>query len=62
MPDLSVVIPVYNEAPNVAELYRELSDTLVAWGRPYELIFVDDGSADETFEILAGLQATPACG
>ena len=57
MPDLSVVIPVYNEAPNVAELYRELSDTLTAWGRPYELLFVDDGSTDATFEILADLQA-----
>ena len=57
MPDLSVVIPVYNEAPNVAELYRELSGTLTAWGRPYELLFVDDGSTDATFEILAGLQA-----
>jgi glycosyltransferase involved in cell wall biosynthesis len=60
VPDLSVVIPVFNEAPNVAELYREFSDTLAAWGRPYELIFVDDGSADETFEILAGLQAGDA--
>jgi len=60
VPDLSVVVAVYNKAPNVAELYRELSDTLVAWGRPYELIFVDDGSADETFEILAGLQAGDA--
>jgi len=56
VPDLSVVIPVYNEAPNVAELYRELSDTLTAWGRPYELLFVDDGSTDATFEILADLQ------
>jgi len=60
VPDLSVVIPVYNEALNVAELYRELSDTLGAWGRPYELVFVDDGSADETFEVLTGLQADDA--
>ena len=60
MPDLSVVIPVYNEAPNVAELYRELSDTLTAWGRPYELLFVDDGSTDATFEILADMQARDA--
>jgi len=58
VPDLSVVIPVFNEAPNVAELYRELSETLSGWGRPYELVFVDDGSADETFAILAGLQAS----
>jgi glycosyltransferase involved in cell wall biosynthesis len=42
--DLSVVIPVYNESPNLGDLHRELSDTLSAWGRSYELVFVDDGS------------------
>jgi len=57
VPDLSVVIPVYNEAPNVAELCRELTATLGAWGRPYELIFVDDGSTDATFGALADAQA-----
>ncbi len=56
-PELSVVIPVRDEASNVGELYRELTETLDRWGRPYELIFVDDGSADATFEILATLQA-----
>jgi glycosyltransferase involved in cell wall biosynthesis len=55
--DLSVVIPVYNEAPNIEPLYRELTSTLEAWGRPYELLFVDDGSDDGTFGALAKLQA-----
>jgi len=57
IPDLSVVIPVYNEAPNLEQLHRELTDTLRAWGRPYELVLVDDGSADTSFEILTRLQA-----
>ncbi len=57
MPDLSVVIPVRNEAASLEELYRELTATLRAWGRPYEIIVVDDGSTDESFAILARLQA-----
>jgi glycosyltransferase involved in cell wall biosynthesis len=56
-PELSVVIPIYNEAPNLEPLYRELTDTLKAWGRTYEVIFVDDGSSDASFDILRGLQA-----
>jgi len=56
-PDLSVVIPLYNEEPNVAELHRELTAALHAWGRSYELLFVDDGSRDGTFAALKALQA-----
>src|SRR6266850_1669921 len=55
--ELSVVIPVHNEAPALDELHRELTETLRAWGRPYEIIIVDDGSTDDSFEILARLQA-----
>lgn len=55
-PDLSIVIPVYNEAPNLAELHRELTETLTASGRSYEILFVDDGSTDGSFELAARLQ------
>ena len=56
-PDLSVVIPLYNEEPNVAELHRELTAALGSWGRSYELLFVDDGSMDGTFAALKAIQA-----
>lgn len=56
-PDISVVIPLRNEAPNLTELHRELTDALDKWGRPYELILIDDGSTDDTFRILTDLHA-----
>ncbi|MFO0974184.1 MAG: glycosyltransferase family 2 protein [Phycisphaerae bacterium] len=46
--ELSVIVPLYNEAGNVVPLWRELHDVLDAWGGDYELIFVDDGSTDDT--------------
>jgi glycosyltransferase involved in cell wall biosynthesis len=55
-PDISVVVPMKNEAPNVEKLYRELTAALEAYGRPYEIITIDDGSTDETFAVLARLQ------
>jgi len=55
--DLSVVIPIYNEAENLEALCREFTDTLTAWGRPFEILLVDDGSKDGSFEILRRLQA-----
>jgi glycosyltransferase involved in cell wall biosynthesis len=57
VPDLSVVIPIRNEAASLPELHREFSEVLGGWGRPYELILVDDGSTDESFEIMTRLQA-----
>jgi glycosyltransferase involved in cell wall biosynthesis len=53
--DVSVIVPLFNESPNLPELYRELTETLTAWGRSYELLFVDDGSSDETFALAKGL-------
>ena len=44
----SVVIPAYNEAESVAELHREVSEVMTGLGQEYEVIFVDDGSFDDT--------------
>ena len=62
-PDLSVVIPIRNESPNVRKLYEEFVSVLGAWGRPFELVIVDDGSTDDSFAILvaaAGARPAPA--
>lgn len=56
-PDLSIVIPVRNESPNITPLYHELTATLARSGRSYEIIVIDDGSTDDTFSQLALLQA-----
>jgi glycosyltransferase involved in cell wall biosynthesis len=55
--DLSVVIPIYNEAENLEALCQEFTQALGAWGRPFEILLVDDGSQDGSFEILKRLQA-----
>ena len=59
-PEISVVVPMRNESPNVAQLYSELMATLEAFGRPFEVLAIDDGSSDDTFARLAALQATDA--
>jgi glycosyltransferase involved in cell wall biosynthesis len=56
-PELSIVIPVHNESPNITLLYAELTNTLDAGGRSFEVIAIDDGSTDDTFAELARLQA-----
>ena len=57
-PELSVVIPILNEAPNLETLHQEFTRALVSTGRPYEILIVDDGSTDESFAILKRLQAS----
>jgi glycosyltransferase involved in cell wall biosynthesis len=56
-PELSIVIPVHNESPNIKSLYDELTGVLERDGRSFEVIVVDDGSTDDTFEQLARFQA-----
>ena len=56
-PALSVVIPVFNEAPSLGDLYDRLGQTLKETGQVYEIIFVDDGSQDGSADILRALHA-----
>jgi len=56
-PNISVVIPLYNEEDNVLPLYEQLSAALEALDRTYEVVIVDDGSRDKSFERLQEIQA-----
>jgi glycosyltransferase involved in cell wall biosynthesis len=58
VPEVSVVVPMLNERPTIRELTAELTAALDDLGRPWEVVFVDDGSTDGTFgelmEVAAG--------
>lgn len=55
-PYLSIVVPVYNEAENVVPLYKKIRAVCESIGETYEVLFVDDGSHDNTFEVLSKLR------
>ena len=57
-PAFSVVVPVYNEQGNAAPLCAEIRDVMVALGRPFEIVFVNDGSTDGTLAELRELAET----
>lgn len=54
--DLSVVVPVYNEADNLAPLHAEITQALTHLERSYEVVYIDDGSSDGSFAVLGELQ------
>lgn len=54
-PYLSVVVPLYNEEGNVKELYQKIYEAIAKIGKPFEIIFVDDGSKDGTLEVAQSL-------
>jgi len=58
---LSVVIPVLNEEESLEALHRELCEVAEAEGYDLDLVFVDDGSTDRSWERIEGLAASDAC-
>lgn len=54
--DLSIVVPIFNEVENVVNLCHRLHETVSGLGRSYEILLIDDGSTDGTFEKLADIQ------
>ena len=55
--ELSVIIPLFNEEKSLSSLYRELKPILKHSGKSYEIIFVDDGSNDNSWSVLERLHA-----
>jgi glycosyltransferase involved in cell wall biosynthesis len=53
----SIVVPFHNEQENVTELYSRLKAVMEQLGASFELVFVDDGSADNTFQVLQEIAA-----
>jgi polyisoprenyl-phosphate glycosyltransferase len=55
-PEISVVVPLYNEEDNVEELHGRLERTLESLGASYEILFIDDGSGDQTPDLIEKLR------
>ena len=53
-PLLSVVVPVFNESGNLPELHRRLTEVISGLGAPGEIVYVDDGSTDQSVAIVEG--------
>jgi len=53
--DFSLIIPLLNEGKNISELHNQINLSLKDFDKTYEIIFVDDGSQDNSFSILKGL-------
>lgn len=56
--EISIVVPVLNERESLPHLHKELTDTLRAVGKSYEIIFVDDGSNDGSVEVVRDIVAS----
>ncbi|MBI5569273.1 MAG: glycosyltransferase family 2 protein [Desulfomonile tiedjei] len=54
---ISIVVPVYNEQESLPELFRRLGASAETWGEPFEVLLVDDGSADASWEGIRALNA-----
>jgi len=59
--DVSVIVPVYNEQGNLKELFNRLQMSLLSIDKTSEIVFVDDGSTDDSFKVLQSLETTQIC-
>lgn len=53
--DISVIVPIFNEQDNIQELFRQVSDVLSRTGKKFEIIYVNDGSTDNSLPVLHAL-------
>jgi glycosyltransferase involved in cell wall biosynthesis len=51
----SIVIPFYNEQESIPQLYMKLTEVMDSIGEPYEMVFVDDGSKDNSYKVLSDI-------
>jgi glycosyltransferase involved in cell wall biosynthesis len=56
-PFLSIVVPLYNEEESLRELFGQISAVMKNMGKTFEIIFVDDGSTDNSFQVLQELHS-----
>ena len=56
-PSISAVVPLFNEVESLPELHRELAAALERVGRPWEILYIDDGSRDGSDRVIADLAA-----
>ncbi len=56
-PFLSIVVPVFNEQDSLSPLYMKISEVGRSLAKPFEVVFVDDGSDDKTQDVLTSLHS-----
>lgn len=56
-PRLSIIVPFYNESENIRRMYRAIVDAVTPLGAPFEMVFVDDGSTDDTLQLACDIAA-----
>ncbi len=54
--DISIIVPLYNEAESLRELHNQIRSTLGRMGMRYEVLYIDDGSTDRSFQVLRDLK------
>ncbi len=57
-PSISIVVPLHNEASTLSELYQKIRTTMESQKKPWELVFVNDGSTDDTPSLLDDLHGS----